>query len=107
MQRFRGAPVTRSHGVILDDETLDKWLSRFDVFRIDADVADFRIGHSDQLSLIGRVRENLLIAGHAGVKDDFAYRFAFGAETTPLESPSVCQCQNSFHRSIERGALLV
>ena len=43
-------------------------LIRFDILRVYSVVADFRIGHVHNLALVGRVRENLLIAGHRSVE---------------------------------------
>ena len=44
----------------------------FDVEAIDAIVAYQGIGHGDDLALVGGVGEDLLVAGHRGVEDDFA-----------------------------------
>ena len=51
------------------------------VLGVDAVVADERVGHRDDLALVGRVGEDLLVAGHAGVEDDLAERLAGGAES--------------------------
>ena len=42
-------------------------------------VADLRARHRDDLTGIGRIGEDLLVAGHARVEHDLAGRFARGA----------------------------
>ena len=55
-------------------------LGAFDILGVDAVVADFRIGHRDDLAAIAGIGEDLLVAGHRGVEADFAVDFALGAE---------------------------
>ena len=56
------------------------------VLGVDAVVADERVGHRDDLALVGRVGEDLLVAGHAGVEDDLAEAFAGCAEARPVKT---------------------
>ncbi len=72
-----------------DDETLDLRLARFGIFLIDAVVAYERIGHGDDLSLVRRIGEHFLIAGHAGVEDDFAEPLTGRAEAATGEDSAV------------------
>ncbi len=51
-----------------------------DVLLVGADIADMRKGEGDDLPGIGRIGENLLIAGHRGVEADLADGMADGAE---------------------------
>ena len=44
-----------------------------DVFVVGADVADVREGERDQLPGIGGIGQDLLIAGHGGIEDQFAH----------------------------------
>jgi len=53
------------------DEATRPHAARLDIFRIGAGIADMRIGQGDNLSGIGRVGENFLIAGHGGVEHHF------------------------------------
>jgi hypothetical protein len=42
------------------------------VERIGADVADVRIGERDDLPQVGRIGEDLLVAGEGGIEDDLS-----------------------------------
>ena len=65
----------------LDDEARDHAAGGVSTScRIDAVVADERVGHRDDLPLVGRIGEDLLVAGHRGVEDDLARGLAAGAE---------------------------
>ena len=44
------------------------------VLRVDAGVADVRIGQRDDLAAVGGIGEDLLVAGHRGVEHDLADR---------------------------------
>jgi len=48
-----------------------------------------RKGEGDELPGIGRIGENLLIAGHRGVEADLADRLAFRAEAKTLQHGAV------------------
>ena len=52
----------------------------------DAVVPDQGIGHCDDLSAIGGIGENFLIAGDRRVENDFAERLAPGAERFPFKN---------------------
>ncbi len=57
----------------------------FDIFRIGADIADMREGEGDDLTGIGGIGHDLLIAGHRGVEADLAHRLALGAQASALQ----------------------
>ena len=78
-------PVAGPLPVFLDHKAFHKGLAGFDIFGIDPDIADLGIGHGNDLTLIGGIGENLLIAGQRGVEDDLADRFSLSAESAPLE----------------------
>ena len=48
---------------------------------IDSCVAYLNGCHNDDLSMIGWIGEDLLVTGHAGVKDHFPHRDALSSET--------------------------
>src|SRR3972149_6568539 len=52
------------------------------------------VGHADDLSLVGGIRQDLLIAGHAGVEDHLADALALRAEGCSLEDRPVRQRQD-------------
>ena len=62
---------------------------RLDVLVIGADIADMREGEGDDLPGIGRVGQDLLIAGHRGVEADFADRDAGSARALALDHGAV------------------
>jgi hypothetical protein len=92
-QALARAPVARLRPVLLDDEPLQERTPRLDVLRVDADVADLRVGHRHQLTAVRRVGEDLLVSGHRGVEHHLADGFAFGAEGLAFEDGAVGQCQ--------------
>src|SRR5579862_799157 len=60
-----------------------------DVVLVGADVADMGKREGDDLARIGRIGEDLLVAGHRGVEADFAGRVACGAEADPFQHGAV------------------
>ena len=81
---------------------------RFDVFRIDADVADVRIRQRDDLTGVRRVGQDLLITGHRRVEDDFADRVAHRANRPAMENGAIGQredrgCRRRKERNAGRG----
>ena len=66
-------------------------LAAFDVFGVDAVVADLGVGHRDDLTAVARIGEDFLIAGHRRVEADFAVDFACGAERGSGEDRAVFQ----------------
>ena len=84
-------------------------LTRFQVFRVDAVIADERIRHGDDLPLVGRIGQHFLVAGHAGVENDFAERFAGGAEAVAREDRAVLECQfrQRFRHALSRRVMVL
>ena len=62
---------------------------RLDILVVGADIADMREGEGDELSGIGGIGEDLLIAGHRGVEADLADGVAFRAEAKTLQHGTV------------------
>ena len=85
------AEIACPAGPLPDDEAGQMRPAAFDILGVDAVVADFRIGHRDDLAAIARVGENFLVAGHRGVEANFAVDFAFGAECSAGKYRSVFQ----------------
>jgi len=54
--------------IFLDDESGDLNTLGFDILRIGAVIANQGLGHDHHLAPVRRICEDLLIAGHAGVK---------------------------------------
>ena len=66
----------------------------FDVFGIDAVVADMRVSEGDDLLAVARVREDFLIAGHGGVEHHLADRGAGRSNRIANKDRAVCERQN-------------
>ena len=70
------APVRRAAGRVAHDVAGDPDPAGLGVLVVDAGVADVRRGHHDDLAVVRRVGERLLVAGHAGGEDRLAERLA-------------------------------
>src|SRR5580700_7046968 len=93
IEMFRGAIVRR-----LGDGGMQHHPARarrrrqihgLDIVVVDADIADMGEGEGDDLARIGRIGEDLLVAGHRGVEADFAHRLSGGAEADAFEHRAV------------------
>lgn len=73
------------------DEAGDPALARLVVVKVNAVVADERVGHGNDLTEVGRVGQNLLIACHAGVEYDLTDALSFVADCGTLEQGAVRQ----------------
>ena len=67
---------------------------RLDVLLVGADIPDMRKGEGDDLPIVGRVGQDLLIAGHGGVEADLADRLARRAKPFAFEHRAVGQHEN-------------
>ncbi len=63
----------------------------------DAVVAHQRVGKDQQLAAIGRVGERFLIADHAGLEDQFAHRYPWGARAPGADRRAVGHDQQAAH----------
>ena len=64
-----------------------------DVLVIGADIADMGKREGDDLPRIGRIGEDLLIAGHRGIEADLADRVAGRAEANAFQHGAVREHQ--------------
>ncbi len=60
-----------------------------DVLFVGAHIADMREREGDDLPRIGRIGEDLLVAGHGGVEADFADRLSDRSEAETFEHRAV------------------
>jgi hypothetical protein len=74
-----------------NDQRLYVRTPRLFVFQICADIADVRIGQADNLPCVTWVRENFLITGEAGVKNNFAAAARDGPRGAPVKEAPVFQ----------------
>ena len=80
----------------------------FLVVRIRAVVADLRIRENDDLAGVGRIGEDLLVAGDGGVEDNFAQAIFWRTKALALEDRPVlqgedCRIQFGFSSSDRKG----
>ena len=78
---------------------------RFDVGFVDAVVADVRVGHGHDLARVRGVGQNLLVAGHRRVEDDFAADFRARAERAAGKHRAVTEDQFRGRHAKIRGIL--
>src|SRR5690606_21037539 len=83
VERAHRAPVRRAARGVAHDVPGDPDLAGLGVLVVDAGVADVGRRHDDDLPVVGRVGEGLLVAGHAGVEDDLAHGRAARAVRAP------------------------
>uniref|UniRef100_A0A0N4ZJF1 LigA n=1 Tax=Parastrongyloides trichosuri TaxID=131310 RepID=A0A0N4ZJF1_PARTI len=99
VQPARGAPVGRiSRHVAQDDaarRTLGRLADLLDVFQVHADIADMRECESYDLTCIGRICQNFLIAGEGGVEDHLANGRAGRADADPRQDRSICEHEDA------------
>ena len=93
IERLRRAPVAGQRRQPLHNERFEERLARFDVFRINAGIADQRIRHRDDLAGVRRIGQNLLITRHRRIENDFANGFAFKAVSVATKNTPVFEQQ--------------
>ena len=76
------------------------------VLGVNARIAQFRIGKGDELALIARVGDDLLVAGHAGVEDHFTNRATAGPKGLTAQHQTIGQHQQGRVRAALGRALL-
>jgi hypothetical protein len=72
LRGFSGAPVGGDRRKFPNDERLDVGSRRFLIIEVGPDISDVGIRQADNLARVTRIGEDFLIAGKAGVKNDFA-----------------------------------
>ena len=81
LREGHGGPVVGDvEGEVPDEHCTHVRLGGLHVLEVDADVANLGAREEDELAGVGRVGEDLLVAGEGRVEDDFADGGALGAE---------------------------
>ena len=113
MERLVRAPVAGLERILFNDKPFHERLPGFDILRIHADVTYLWIRHRNELTLVRRVRENFLVAGHTGIENHFAHRLAFGSKGKPLVIPAIGEredggfpCYQAFHSTVSVGLMI-
>src|SRR6185437_37003 len=111
LKRLLAPPVADKTARFHDHESFCPCSTGFDIFWRDSIVTDMRTGHHDDLPLIGRISQYLLIAGHGRIKDDLSHCFSLITKSAAFKHRSIRQCQYCFLHSLppwwsERFALM-
>ena len=67
------------------------WPRRLLIIKIGANVSDVRVGQTDNLTRVARVREYFLISGNAGIENDLAAPARDGAGSAAVKDAPVFQ----------------
>ena len=95
-------PARRESRQIADDQPRDVDALRFDVFGVDADIADVRAGQRHDLAGIRGVRQDFLVTGHRRVEHDLAHRGAGRTDRMAAEQRAVGEREERRHRRREQ-----
>jgi hypothetical protein len=68
---------------------------RLHVLSVGTGIADMRVREGNDLPTVRRIREDLLVAGHCGIENDFTYGFAVGTDRGAMENGAILQSQYS------------
>ena len=78
------------------DNPVQEHVAGFGLFEVRGVCADFCRGEHHELSRVGGVRQNLLVARHAGVEHRFADGIGSLSKGIPVEHGAIRQCQERF-----------
>ena len=92
------AEIAPAPGQMTDHKGLRPRPDGLIVRAVHAVIADERIRHHDALSRIGRVGQDLLVAGHGGVEHHLAHPVSRSADALPVKDRAVAQNEGRFHR---------
>ncbi|MEY3949309.1 MAG: hypothetical protein RJB43_664 [Verrucomicrobiota bacterium] len=98
-----GAPVRDDGREVADDETGDVRAGGLEVVFVHAVVADLRSRHGDDLAEVGRIREDFLVARHAGVEHDFPAEGGRSSERPAPKNGSIFKSEHG--RSVHEVVL--
>src|SRR5690606_41936722 len=91
---FGGAEVRYPEGTVTHHQPRGMDAVGFDVFFIHARIADMRIGKRDDLPVVARVGQDLLITRHGRVEDNLGDAITIGADRDTPEDGTVRQGKN-------------
>ena len=98
VETTRCPPAARDPKEFLDHESRQKGAIRLFILRVHPDVSDLCIGHGDDLTGIGWIGQDLLIARHARVEDDLAFAQGVGSEGEATKHPPVGERQTCWSK---------
>ena len=92
-----GTPVAFKQWQVTDHQARRRHHGGLLVLGGRAGVSDVRIGQRNDLTGVRRIGEDLLIACHGRIEDNFAGRITFCSDRTAMEYGSICQSQYGAH----------
>ena len=111
VQAALSTPVTHVRGGITHDVAGHPDARGFGILAVHAGIADVREGLHDDLAIVARIGERLLVSGHAGGEDDLTGRPAQGAIRLPHIYLSVFQNEDCIvlviHRNCDGSGLVL
>ncbi len=93
MQVFLAAPIARLQGQVADDQARRHGPRGLFVHRVTPGVADVRKGERNQLTRVGWIGEDFLVARHGGVEHHLPGRLSFSPDAPAMKDRAVFQCQ--------------
>jgi hypothetical protein len=99
------APVAGPARYVAHDQAGGMHAVGFGIHLVAAGVADMRVSKGDDLTGIGGIGEDLLVAGHGGIENHFANGFASRTDGVAVEYAAVFEGKQSGMRHVE-GRLL-
>src|ERR1700728_1825137 len=94
LRSFTRTPVGGEHGKLADDQAFDVGLRRFLILEVGAHIANMRIGDAHDLPGVAGIGEYFLIAGEAGIKNDFAATAGTSSRRATVKYSSVLERKN-------------
>jgi len=91
---------------VADNQPGRVYARRLDVFGIDADIADMRIGQGNDLARIAWVGQDFLVTGHRGIEHDLANRMAGGTDRIATKNRAVSERKQGGRKRRQHGKLL-
>jgi len=96
-QALVGPPVGDHRADLAHNKGGDLGTIALHILPVDAGVAHVGDGHADDLSPVGWIGDDLLVAGQAGVKDNLTHDCCGGAEGATVKDAAIGQRQGCVH----------
>ena len=97
-QVLLATPARGNQRQVTNDQASGEIGIGFKIFRIATGVADMRVGQRDDLTAIGGIGKDFLVAGHSGVEHHLATGNAISADGLALENRSVGEGENGRYK---------
>jgi len=91
LRGFARTPIGSQRGKFPHDQRFDPGLCGFLVFQIRANISYVRISEADDLAGVAGIGENFLVAGEAGVENDFTPAARASARRASVKNSSVLE----------------